>query len=63
MRCEIMIDGPLPAGRESDLPGLSPGERDGHIVLTGEVVDEAQLFGHLARLDEMGLRALEVTTS
>jgi hypothetical protein len=60
MRYEIRIDGSMPADtlREA-FPELEPKVQAAHTVLSGPVVDEAQLYRLLVRFQELGLHVIE----
>jgi hypothetical protein len=42
--------------------GMQMETKDGHTVLTGEIIDQPQLFGILDRINGLGLRLLSVQT-
>ena len=60
MRYEIRVDGQLSKAMTSAFPELDHVEMSGQTVLFGHVVDEAHLYGLLARCQSLGLRVLEM---
>jgi hypothetical protein len=61
MRYEIRIDGML--GEQTRLeafPELDRRVQSVQTVLSGELADEAQVYGLLARIQELGLRVAEL---
>lgn len=60
MRYEIRVDGQLSETLTSAFPELDHVMMSGHTVLFGHVVDEAHLYGLLARCQALGLRVLEM---
>ncbi|MEV6839645.1 hypothetical protein ACIHEJ_32510 [Streptomyces sp. NPDC052301] len=60
MRYEIRVDGRMTETLTKAFPELEHVVMSGHTVLFGPVVDEAQLYGLLARCQSLGLRVLEM---
>lgn len=60
MRYEIRVDGQLSKTLTSAFPELDHVLMSGQTVLFGHVVDEAHLYGLLARCQSLGLRVLEM---
>jgi len=60
MRYEIRVDGHLSETLSKAFPELDHVVMSGQTVLFGRVVDEAQLYGLLARCQSLGLRVLEM---
>ncbi|WP_419665510.1 hypothetical protein [Streptomyces sp. 2-1] len=60
MRYEIRVDGHMSETLTSAFPELDHVLMSGHTVLYGSVIDEAHLYGLLARCRSLGLRVLEM---
>ncbi|MDQ0954605.1 hypothetical protein QFZ24_008528 [Streptomyces phaeochromogenes] len=60
MRYEIRVDGHMSETLTSAFPELDHVMMSGHTVLYGAVIDEAHLYGLLARCRSLGLRVLEM---
>ncbi|AOT60338.1 MULTISPECIES: hypothetical protein [Streptomyces] len=60
MRYEIRVEGHLSETLAKAFPELSRVEMSGQTVLYGPVVDEAHLYGLLARCQSLGLRVVEM---
>ncbi|WP_210593487.1 hypothetical protein [Streptomyces sp. GESEQ-35] len=60
MRYEIRVEGHVSETLAKAFPELDHVVISGHTVLFGPVVDEAQLYGLLARCQSLGLRVLEM---
>ncbi|UUU20128.1 hypothetical protein [Streptomyces sp. DSM 40750] len=60
MRYEIRVDGQLSEALTSAFPELDHVLMSGQTVLFGHVVDEAHLYGLLARCQSLGLWVLEM---
>ncbi|MFF4029047.1 hypothetical protein ACFYZ2_04645 [Streptomyces sviceus] len=60
MRYEIRIDGHMSDILAAAFPELEHVVMSGQTVLFGSVVDEAQLFGLLARCQSLGLHVVEM---
>ncbi|MFF8832502.1 hypothetical protein [Streptomyces sp. NPDC015131] len=60
MHYEIRVEGHLSEALTGAFPELRHVVMSGQTVLYGPVVDEAQLYGLLARCQSLGLRVLEM---
>ncbi|MFF1544551.1 hypothetical protein [Streptomyces sp. NPDC058291] len=60
MRYEIRVEGQLSEALSEAFPELDHVVMSGQTVLFGQVVDEAHLYGLLARCQSLGLRVLEM---
>ncbi|KUO08449.1 hypothetical protein U5640_38115 [Streptomyces sp. SS7] len=60
MRYEIRVDGQMSETLIKVFPELDHVVMSGQTVLFGHVVDEAHLYGLLARCQSLGLRVLEM---
>ncbi|MET9390606.1 hypothetical protein ABZY20_09395 [Streptomyces sp. NPDC006624] len=60
MRYEIRVDGLMSKTLTRAFPELEHVVMSGRTVLYGPVVDEAHLYGLLARLQSFGLRVVEM---
>ncbi|MBT3167509.1 hypothetical protein HTV80_31125 [Streptomyces sp. Vc74B-19] len=60
MRYEIRVDGHLSQPLIEVFPELDHVTLSGQTLLFGPVVDEAHLYGLLARCQSLGLRVLEL---
>ncbi|MFF8280949.1 hypothetical protein ACF05T_33645 [Streptomyces lateritius] len=60
MRYEIRVEGHMSESLVQAFPELNHVTMSGQTVLFGPVVDEAQLYGLLARFQALGLRVLEM---
>ena len=60
MRYEIRVDGHMSDTLDQAFPELEHVVMSGQTVLFGPVIDEAQLFGLLARCQSLGLHVLEM---
>ncbi|MFF6997311.1 hypothetical protein ACFY93_20460 [Streptomyces sp. NPDC008313] len=60
MHYEIRVDGHLSETLSKAFPELDHVTMSGQTVLYGPVVDEAHLYGLLARCRSLGLRVLEM---
>ena len=59
-RYRIILRGRLSASFESAFDGMTLEHGPGRTVLTGDVRDQAQLYGLLGRLQEFGIELLAV---
>jgi hypothetical protein len=57
---EICVRGHLGQTMRCAFPGLRAQPRGGDTVLTGELPDQAALFGALAEIEALGLELLEL---
>ncbi|MFI1167243.1 hypothetical protein ACH4UM_27490 [Streptomyces sp. NPDC020801] len=60
MRYEIRVDGHMSETLTKAFPELDHVLMSGQTVLFGPVVDDAHLYGLLARCQSLGLRVLEM---
>ncbi|MEU5533944.1 hypothetical protein [Streptomyces sp. NPDC020362] len=60
MRYEIRVDGRMSETLTKAFPELDHVVMSGQTLLFGRVVDEAHLYGLLARFRSLGLRVLEM---
>ncbi|MFF3515365.1 hypothetical protein [Streptomyces sp. NPDC002573] len=60
MHYEIRVDGPLPRALSEAFPELDSCVVSDQTVLFGQVTDEAQLYGLLARCRSLGLLVVEL---
>ncbi|MFG3058324.1 hypothetical protein ACGFYM_06845 [Streptomyces sp. NPDC048231] len=60
MRYEIRVDGQLSGTLTEAFPEMDHLVLSGQSVLVGPVVDEAHLYGLLARCRSLGLRVVEM---
>ncbi|MFI0512106.1 hypothetical protein RKD19_001262 [Streptomyces canus] len=60
MRYEIRVDGHMSDTMAEAFPELERVVMSGQTVLFGSVIDEAQLFGLLARCQSLGLHVVEM---
>ncbi|MFI6492903.1 hypothetical protein [Streptomyces sp. NPDC050564] len=60
MRYEIRVEGHMSETLTSVFPELDHVVMSGQTILFGSVVDEAHLYGLLARCQSLGLRVLEM---
>ncbi|GAA3148149.1 hypothetical protein [Streptomyces echinatus] len=60
MRYEIRVDGQMTETLAKAFPELDHVIMSGQTLLFGPVVDEAQLYGLLARCQSLGLHVLEM---
>ncbi|MED7823923.1 hypothetical protein [Streptomyces chiangmaiensis] len=60
MRYEIRVDGQLSETLSKAFPEMDHLVLSGQSVLVGPVVDEAHLYGLLARCQSLGLRVVEM---
>ncbi|MEV0692658.1 MULTISPECIES: hypothetical protein [unclassified Streptomyces] len=60
MQYEIRVDGHMSDTLTETFPELDHVVMRGQTVLFGQVVDEAHLYGLLARLRSLGLRVVEM---
>ncbi|MGW4564423.1 hypothetical protein ACWEN3_19075 [Streptomyces sp. NPDC004561] len=60
MRYEICVDGEMTETLAKAFPELDHVVMSGHTILFGLVLDEAHLYGLLARCQSLGLRVLEM---
>ncbi len=60
MRYEIRVEGQLSEPLIRMFPELDHVTMSGQTLLFGQVVDEAHLYGLLARCQSLGLRVLEL---
>jgi hypothetical protein len=56
----IVVRGELDSRFANLFNGMQMEQRDGETVLTGRVLDQAQLHGFIERLEELGLELLTV---
>jgi hypothetical protein len=59
-RYEIVIRGELDARYARLFEGMHMEQTAGTTVLTGSVRDRAQLYGHIDRIEELGLELISV---
>jgi hypothetical protein len=59
-RYEIVIRGELDARYARLFEGMQMEQTAGTTVLTGNVRDRAQLYGHIDRIEELGLELVSV---
>ena len=59
-RYEIWVRGHLGETMRSAFPGLQAQPRGEDTVLTGEISDQAELYGVIAEIEALGLELLEV---
>jgi hypothetical protein len=59
-RFEIWVSGRLGETLRLAFPGMQAQPRGGNTVLTGELPDQAALYGVLAEIEDLGLELLEV---
>jgi hypothetical protein len=62
-RYEIVIRGELDARYGHLFEGMQMEQTAGTTVLTGSVRDRAQLYGHIDRIEELGLELVSVQQS
>jgi hypothetical protein len=60
-RVRITVRGRLSPRLASAFEGMAPRHRRGHTDLIGETVDQAQLYGLLSRVRDLGLELENVT--
>lgn len=60
MHYEIRVDGHMSETLSKAFPELDHVMMSGQTVLFGQVVDEAHLYGLLARCQSLGLRVVEM---
>ncbi len=60
MRYEIRVDGHVSETLSKAFPELDHVVMSGQTVLFGPIVDEAHLYGLLARCQSLGLRVVEM---
>ncbi|MGW6751619.1 hypothetical protein [Streptomyces sp. NPDC055006] len=60
MRYEIRVEGHMSETLTNAFPELGHVKMAGQTVLFGPVVDDAHLYGLLARFQSLGLRVLEM---
>jgi hypothetical protein len=60
-RVQITVRGRLSPRLAGAFEGLAPSYRSGHTDLFGEIADQAQLHGLLARIRDLGLELEDVT--
>ncbi|MCT7356260.1 hypothetical protein N4P33_29550 [Streptomyces sp. 15-116A] len=60
MRYEIRVDGHLSEPLINVFPELDHVVMSGQTLLFGHIVDDAHLYGLLARCQSLGLRVLEI---
>jgi hypothetical protein len=60
MRYEIRVDGHMSETLAKAFPELDHVVMSGQTVLFGQVIDEAQLYGLVARCQSLGLRVVEM---
>ncbi|MFI6035048.1 hypothetical protein ACIBBD_12955 [Streptomyces sp. NPDC051315] len=60
MRYEIRVDGRMSETLAKAFPELGHVVMSGQTVLYGPVIDEAHLYGLLARFRSLGLRVMEM---
>ncbi|GHE14973.1 hypothetical protein [Streptomyces alanosinicus] len=60
MQYEIRVDGRMTEPLLKAFPELDHVVMSGQTVLFGPIIDEAQLYGLLARCQSLGLRVLEI---
>jgi hypothetical protein len=57
---EITVRGRLSEALAADFDGLSASYRAPHTVLSGELADQAALYGVLERIESLGLELVDV---
>jgi hypothetical protein len=62
-RYEIVVKGQLSERFESTFDGLALAVQHGETVLSGEVADQAQLYGVLLRLRDLGIELVSVNAA
>jgi hypothetical protein len=60
-RVRITVRGRLSPRLAGAFDGMAPRHRLGHTELVGEIADQAQLFGLLSRIRDLGLELENVT--
>jgi hypothetical protein len=60
-RVRITVRGRLSPRLASAFDGMTPRCRRGHTELVGEIADQAQLYGLLSRIRDLGLELEHVT--
>jgi hypothetical protein len=60
-RVRITVRGRLSPRLASAFEGMTPCYRHGHTDLVGEIADQAQLYGLLSRIRDLGLELENVT--
>ena len=60
-RVRITVRGRLSRRLASAFDGMAPCYRRGHTDLVGEIADQAQLYGLLSRIRDLGLELEHVT--
>ncbi|MET7516017.1 hypothetical protein [Streptomyces sp. NPDC005480] len=60
MRCEFRVEGHMSETLTKAFPELGHVMMSGQTILFGRVVDDAHLYGLLARLQSLGQRVLEM---
>jgi hypothetical protein len=60
MRYRITVEGRLSEWFAPAFDGMSLETSSGHTTLTGEVVDQAQLYGLIVRLRDFGVELIDV---
>ncbi|MEU9733835.1 hypothetical protein [Streptomyces sp. NPDC048002] len=60
MRYEIRVDGQMSEALVKSFPELNHVVMAGQTILFGSVVDEAHLYGLVARCQSLGLRIVEM---
>jgi hypothetical protein len=60
-RVRITVRGSLSPRLASTFDGLTHRHRRGHTELVGEIADQAQLYGLLSRIRDLGLELEKVT--
>ena len=60
MRYEIRVDGHVSETLAEAFPELDHVVMSGQTVLYGQIIDEAHLYGLLARCQSLGLRVVEM---
>jgi hypothetical protein len=59
----IVVRGELSHRYALAFEGMTLARRDGHTVITGEIVDQAQLHGLLDRVRDLGLELVSVNAT
>ena len=60
-RVRITVRGRLSRRLASAFEGMAPRHRRGHTDIVGEIADQAQLYGLLSRIRDLGLELENVT--
>lgn len=61
-RFSIRVVGRLSEGLAEDIGAVARHDADGDTTLTGELVDQSQIYGILDRLQQLGIEVLQFET-